>query len=200
MIFIDNKYTKWYYGIITNAKTRDTVNGYVERHHIIPKSLGGTNFPDNLVVLTPREHFICHWLLIKMLPDKGNLPMIYALNVMQRRNRTQVRYTTKTTSRVYSRIREEFAIRHSENMKGVNAGKKRPDLSERNRLTKTGEHPWNYGIKTGPQSDERRAITSAALKGILKGRKKPTIICPHCQCVGAIGNMNRWHFNNCKMA
>lgn len=33
---------------------------YYEKHHIIPKSLGGTNKKDNLVKLTPKEHFLAH--------------------------------------------------------------------------------------------------------------------------------------------
>lgn len=41
------------------------INGYYEKHHIIPKSFGG-NKENNLVKLTAREHFICHWLLVKM--------------------------------------------------------------------------------------------------------------------------------------
>ena len=37
MIFIDNKYTKWYYTIIDNAKQRvNSVDDYLENHHIIP--------------------------------------------------------------------------------------------------------------------------------------------------------------------
>lgn len=38
----------------------------LERHHIVPRSLGGTDENPNLVDLTPREHFICHWLLYKI--------------------------------------------------------------------------------------------------------------------------------------
>lgn len=42
MIFIDNKYTYWYYNIVHRAKTRN-ITGYTEKHHIIPKSCGGDN-------------------------------------------------------------------------------------------------------------------------------------------------------------
>jgi hypothetical protein len=80
MIFIDNKYTTTYYSIISNAKSRVLENTYTEKHHIIPKSLGGDNSDANLVTLTAREHFICHRLLTKMLSDKNDLnKMIYAL-------------------------------------------------------------------------------------------------------------------------
>lgn len=69
-IFIDSKYTNWYFGIVENAvsciRIKSNENLY-ESHHIIPKSLGGNNDKENLVLLTPREHFICHWLLTKMV-------------------------------------------------------------------------------------------------------------------------------------
>ena len=64
MIFIDNKYTRVYYSIIDRAKTR-SISSYTEKHHIIPRSLGGTDAKENLVPLTAREHFICHLLLTK---------------------------------------------------------------------------------------------------------------------------------------
>ena len=67
MIFIDNKYTKWYYNIINNAFARTNNTTYTESHHIIPKSLGGSNNPDNLINLTAKEHYICHRLLPRML-------------------------------------------------------------------------------------------------------------------------------------
>lgn len=40
--------------------------GYVEKHHIIPKALGGSNGSDNIARLTAREHFVCHLLLAKI--------------------------------------------------------------------------------------------------------------------------------------
>lgn len=64
-MFKQNKYFKWYTSIIERANTRE-LQGYSERHHIIPKSLGGLDSHDNLVTLTAKEHFICHLLLVKM--------------------------------------------------------------------------------------------------------------------------------------
>jgi hypothetical protein len=68
MLFIDSKYTQWYYNIITRAKVRNISAGtHTKKNHIIPKSLGGTNTKENLVNLTAKEHFICQHLLIKMV-------------------------------------------------------------------------------------------------------------------------------------
>ena len=58
--FIENKYKKWYFSIIENAKNRTYIHSKYEKHHIIPSSLGGNNSRDNIVLLTFREHFICH--------------------------------------------------------------------------------------------------------------------------------------------
>ena len=69
-IFIQNKYTHCYYSIIDKAKGQDRKKKcgiYYENHHILPKCLGGLNNKENLVLLNAREHFICHWLLIKMV-------------------------------------------------------------------------------------------------------------------------------------
>jgi hypothetical protein len=41
--FLENKYTKWYFNIIYSAQKRTEIDGYFEKHHIIPKSLGGSN-------------------------------------------------------------------------------------------------------------------------------------------------------------
>ena len=55
MQFIDNKYTHWYYDIIDRAKERAlSANKYYEKHHIVPKSLGGSNNADNLVKLAKK--------------------------------------------------------------------------------------------------------------------------------------------------
>lgn len=81
MEILNNKYTKWYFSIVSNAKIRVT-EGYVEEHHIIPSSCGGSNASDNLVNLTAREHFICHMLLPKMTSGKNKRSMLYALRCM----------------------------------------------------------------------------------------------------------------------
>lgn len=43
---------------------------FTEKHHILPKSMGGDNSKENLVCLTPREHYIIHKLLYKIHKTK----------------------------------------------------------------------------------------------------------------------------------
>jgi len=64
-IFTESKYTKWYFSIVNEAVKRKSVDILYEKHHIIPRSLGGSNENKNLVNLSLREHFICHLLLTK---------------------------------------------------------------------------------------------------------------------------------------
>ena len=106
--FLQNKYTKWYFNIILNAQNRD-ISGYSEKHHIIPKSLGGSNKQANLVNLTAREHFICHWLLIKMVIEKRHRYQMWnAFSCMlYRENAGQERY--KVTSKIFENIKTEGA-------------------------------------------------------------------------------------------
>lgn len=71
-IFVDNKYSTWYFSIIENAK-KFPPTGYKEMHHIIPRCMGGQDSEDNLVALSARQHFICHLLLTRMTTDKQYL-------------------------------------------------------------------------------------------------------------------------------
>lgn len=76
-ISLDNKYTKWYLSIISKNQT---IDGYSEMRHIVPKSfgIGGESDVNNLVKLTPKQHYICHLLLAKMFNGKYKQKMIYA--------------------------------------------------------------------------------------------------------------------------
>ena len=136
-----NKYTKWYNQITDRARDR-VIEGYTEKHHIKPRSLGGTDDTDNLVELTAREHFICHWLLTKMTAGEDRAKMIYALNGMKRSNKFAQRYETKITARVYESLKKEFSIVHSATMKG--------------------RMPWNVGI---PITEEQREKNRKAAIG-----------------------------------
>lgn len=76
-----SKYQRWHDQIIDRARHR-TLDPYKERHHIRPRSLGGSDDPDNLVDLTYREHFLVHWLLIRLLSGYERRLMLYALHCM----------------------------------------------------------------------------------------------------------------------
>lgn len=77
----ENKYSKWYFSLIDKALKRDwnknNIDFYVENHHYIPKSLGGTD--NHTVLLTAKEHFICHFLLTKMLKGDFKAKMVWAV-------------------------------------------------------------------------------------------------------------------------
>ena len=114
MLYIENKYSKWYWKIISNAKLRNLdKTEYQEKHHILPKSLGGSDCSDNLVNLTAKEHFICHLLLPKMLTDKQDIwKMSYALWQMSLINGRK-RY--RPSSRIYEIMRKQLSV----NQKGI---------------------------------------------------------------------------------
>jgi hypothetical protein len=72
-------YQKHYDALIERAKNR-LLEGYCERHHIIPLCIGGTDDSENLVTLTPEEHYVAHQLLVKIYPENDKL--IYAAWMM----------------------------------------------------------------------------------------------------------------------
>lgn len=103
-MFKNNKYTQWYNSIISNRRNNPLdPSVYKEKHHIIPKSLGGSNKKENIVALTAKEHFICHRLLVKMTEGNDKVKMSYAIRAMMiRENPHQTRY--KISSKVYESI------------------------------------------------------------------------------------------------
>ena len=86
-MFLDNKYTKLYYQIIDRSKkrnhTKQKFDGY-QTHHIIPRCFGGTDDPHNLVVLSYKEHRICHRLLINMTERDSKYRMMYAYKLFNK--------------------------------------------------------------------------------------------------------------------
>ena len=217
-------YKRLYNSIVTNARLQER-DCYTETHHIVPRSLGGADTEDNLVILTAREHFIAHWLLSKFTvgPNKGK--MIKALSLMRSEGKYQKRYTTKITARVYENLREEHARIISEQNTGrvqpqhekenqitAMTGRKRPAFSKERRenLSKahSGEGNGMYG-KT--QSASAKKIMSEKAKGrkqsaetiakkadAVRGSKREKQLCPHCDRAVAVNGYARWHGDNCK--
>jgi hypothetical protein len=121
-IYIPNSYTNTYYKIVNrsfqeNRKRSD--DRLYEEHHIIPKSCGGTDDQSNLVLLTPKEHYICHRLLPKMVKSKFHYEkMIYALWCLINGNGRSKRYSP--SGKIYQMIKEQQSKTRSERMKGEN--------------------------------------------------------------------------------
>lgn len=72
-------YKRHYDLLIERARNR-VLDCYVERHHIIPRCMGGSDEKENIVALTPEEHYVAHQLLVKIYPNVKGL--IYAVIAM----------------------------------------------------------------------------------------------------------------------
>lgn len=97
-------YINRYHSFINALKGQD-IAGSIEMHHIVPKSLGGTNDKDNLIALTPRQHYIAHWMLWKAYGGK----MALAFFFMNHNNRYHKNFT-KIGSKAYLNLREQASL------------------------------------------------------------------------------------------
>jgi hypothetical protein len=105
-MYLQNKYTRWYYNIIQRAQSRILpADVYTEKHHVIPSSLGGSNSTSNIASLTSREHFICHLLLTKMTTGNDLFKMKHAVSMLMNvKNIGKGRYIP--SSRLYDYVKK----------------------------------------------------------------------------------------------
>lgn len=96
-------FEKEYYDLINKVKSenRKKENEYCELHHIVPKSLGGSNKEENLVLLTPEEHFKAHYLLWKFSNTKEMQDALWLMVIMSKNGKE------KLTPKEYAKLRIE---------------------------------------------------------------------------------------------
>jgi hypothetical protein len=99
-------YQKIYNQIIERAQNRK-LEDYKEKHHIIPKCLGGSNEEENIVELTAREHFLCHMLLCEIYPKEHKLKHALFLMAIGKQKIKENIYIIG--SRVYERLKQEYS-------------------------------------------------------------------------------------------
>jgi hypothetical protein len=188
-ISLNTKYTKWYIDIIKKALDRNSnknrkelkkLYGYIEEHHIFPKSFNIENVNDreNLVFLLPREHFICHLCLSKMFNGELKNKMVYAFFILKSKNKHQEnRYFS---SRFYSLIKRNHFEKNQyvrlyfkDKVKYINKN----SVDEINEFIKNN---WSFimteeykegrvgNMKGRKHNDESKQKISNAHKGILK--------------------------------
>jgi len=123
--FISNKYLKYYKLIIEKAKSQNRIKRkpssedfiYYESHHILPRAMFPEHQNDkwNKVLLTAKEHYICHRLLVKFTFGENYHKMLLALCNFNRISNNQQR---SLNSRQYDLIRSFYSEYHSFTKKG----------------------------------------------------------------------------------
>ena len=163
-----NKYEKWYKNIIQSATARQHTE-YTERHHIMPRSLGGSDDADNLVSLTAREHFVCHWLLTKIYPTgEEHWRMLNAFRMMRAENPRQQRYQTKITARVYANLKEEYSKLQSEKV----SGSKNPMYGDKFYRSLQGRENQRQAV-LGDKNGSKQESARVKISNNKRGKKRP---------------------------
>lgn len=212
--FLSNKYSKYYYNIINNAlqmkriklpkNNKDYI--YYELHHIIPKSIK-PEFRDlklnpwNTVLLTPKEHFICHLLLTKMVCGIDRQKMCYAFRAMC--NKQNNNYQNRFVSRIYEHHKKTM----SATISNPNKGKTFDEIYGTERATelkikfKKRKTRGKLSIEEKQQlsnSMRERSINAPWKRFMQTNGYLPKTECPHCLKLVDPGNYARHHGDNCK--
>lgn len=187
-VFIDNKYTRAYYGIIANRiKNRVPKNSYFESHHIVPESFyatrkrvgpagwlpGNSDARSNLVNLTGREHALCHWLLTKMTSGVALIKCQQAFDMMSAETLNQGRAMTRLICRAYERNKVEIARIRSDRMKIENPMN---DPTARAKIGDSKRGKKRFNVFTEAQKEQMRIDRAGEGNGMYgKSHKESTI-------------------------
>jgi hypothetical protein len=227
---------KIYDAIIQKAKSenrkklRNNQENYVyyENHHILPKCLGGSNDKENKVLLTAREHFICHKLLIYIYPK--NTGIILAVFRMIHSKNLKIIISSRDYKFVKELLSNQLTGRKltKEHRKNIGKGVK----GKTKGMPKTAEAKFNMrksrlkflkenvnpllGTKRPEQSENQRGennpfyrkkhtnkakkIIREKMKKLMKGKiiGFNDVKCEHCGIITTSGNYARWHGEKCK--
>lgn len=140
------------------TRAREPTGERPERHHVKPRCLGGSDHKRNVVRLTYREHFLAHWLLVKMNKGDARKKMVLAFrSIAQDRRWRKVQPWQRRISRSYA-IEHTKAAR--ENMSRSALNKNISPEAEARRRSKISE-----GLKGREFSTESRAKSSKTQRG-----------------------------------
>lgn len=161
-MFNTSKYTNWYFRLINSRQSlnRNKKTEYYESHHIIPRCLKGTNFKQNLILLTAREHYIAHLLLTKMCDEKVNQDkMIKAWHIINRK-------TKRVTN---SKMFEDLRQRYSEACRNYRLGKKASNETKlkisKNHKNVSGKNNPNYGKRHSESTIQKIRFKTRDMNG-----------------------------------
>lgn len=160
-------YKKHYNLLIERAKNRQ-IEGYKENHHIIPKCMGGSDDKDNLVALTPEEHYIAHQLLVKIYPK--NNALVKAANMM---------IPNRPSNKLYGWIRKRMSSVMSESQLGEKNSQYETFWVHNKKIKKSKkvkkgyelEDGWELGRIINFDKEKKRTKEEYAIERIEEARK-----------------------------
>lgn len=185
-----------------------------EMHHIKPKCMHGSNAIDNLIPLTPREHFLAHWLLAKANPE--NEKLVYAFNCMRRTNSNVNRDSVNSKLYEYTKRMLSIAVskrfkgskneKHSKRMMGKNNPMYGKHHSEESNASNRAKH---LGTKASDETRLKMSISARKSQNngrFKKGHKMPEeikkrlysgYVCEYCGKETGRSLYIRYHGYNC---
>ena len=192
---------------------------YYEKHHIVMRSMGGTDDEHNLVMLTAREHYLAHWLLWKIHNNRETSAAFGCMsNMLLRRNGYMPSSRLFEESRIAA---SEFAKIHTSNRNisywsNLTSDERKINTSHLhttdviNRRASTSKLTWSNKSADDMQVFSDKLIASKSVKKEenriktqlrldSRCRLYPEVTCPNCNKSGKSGVMKRWHFDKCNM-
>lgn len=143
------RYMKRYERLVDFYKN-NVIEGYVEKHHILPLCMGGNNDLENLVALPPRAHYLAHYFLWKAFPDNNKLAHAFAM--MGVNNPYQHRVMNGKLYEI-SKIARSKALKGRRLTKEIKDKMRKPKKSNKNYFGNTNAK-GNKGKKLPPRKEE----------------------------------------------
>ena len=145
-----------------DALKGQSIDGYCEVHHIVPRSLGGSNDKDNLISLTPRQHYIAHWMLARALGGSAARAFFMMSNFGK---------YGKVNSTTYAIARKEYSGLVSEQMIGRIMPPVSDETKEKQRQAKLGKKRTAEHIEKIRQSQIGRKLSDEWRANVSKGKR-----------------------------
>ena len=144
---------------------------YHERHHILPKSCGGTNDEDNLIDLFAREHFIAHKLLAEENPNNQKLIYAYmAMSVVSNENKERYKLTPKEYEKARTTFSNMLKNRYKDKENHPSYGTHISE--ERKRIIGDANRGNKYSVGRVVSEETRKKISEANKNPSKETRKK----------------------------
>lgn len=193
-----------------------SVDGYFEAHHIVPRSMGGSDDADNMINLTARQHFVAHWMLARamggsatraffMMSNFGKYGTVnsttyeigrkeYAKQVsLQLKGKpSQCSFSEETRTKMrIAKLGRKLSPEHIEKVRQTRVGKKMSvEFCKKISTAKQGIATRGSGWKQSEETKRKIAETNL---------NRPLITCPHCEKIMKDhGGAKRWHFDRCR--